>query len=183
MRQKIFYSGQYSLLCEGHLSRLYVQQKLEETKERHGKIRIDVLFLNSTSLSFTPLVTLMMKESGINVKVRLAAVVLGLASICGSTIADCIDGVCQYCTEDEMQKKYCSLTGRKMHVICGEAGTWESCDVSPGDEQIQLIVFEVVMAIIGGLAFWRLQVRKAKSLSLFDARKRASRNKRMELAS
>jgi hypothetical protein len=112
-----------------------------------------------------------------------AILLLVLLASAGSAAAECIDGVCQYCTQDEMTKKYCSETGRKMHVVCGATGTMEACDMTPGDEQMQLILFQVVMAVIGGVAYWRLQVRKAKSLSLFDARKRASRNERAGLAS
>mgnify|MGYP006432199527 CR=1 FL=1 len=88
----------------------------------------------------------------------------------------CVEGLCEECTSDEAGKDYCATTGRKIQVTCGSDKSYQSCDSTPGDEQMQVLVFQIVMAIIGGLAYWGVQIKKTKNLSLFDTRKRAARS-------
>ena len=81
-------------------------------------------------------------------------------------------GGCQTCHSDEMQNDYCKATGRKITYQCQNGNTaFESCDKTGQDEQLQVIIFQVVMGLIGGLAYWGVQVRKKNTMSLFDYRK------------
>ena len=88
----------------------------------------------------------------------------------------CVDGICQLCLEDEMAADYCSETGRKMSITCGKKVTWRGCEKTLHDEQVHVLVFQAVMAILGGVAYWGVQVKKAKNLSLFDTRKKVGRS-------
>ena len=79
------------------------------------------------------------------------------------------------CLESEMNADFCSETGRKMSVMCGKKESWRSCDSTPADEQKRVIFFQAAMAAIGGLAYWGVQVKKARNMSLFDTRKKAGK--------
>ena len=80
----------------------------------------------------------------------------------------CVNGVCQMCTSSDSEKPYCVDTGRKMQVTCGKEETWESCVATPADEQMAVVLFQLAMGAIGGVAYWGLQIKKTKSLSLFE---------------
>ena len=88
----------------------------------------------------------------------------------------CIDGVCQMCVLDDTDKA-CIDTGKKMMVTCDSKEIWASCVATPGEEQTAVILFQIVMAALGALAYWGVQTKKAKTLSLFEARKRAAKGK------
>jgi hypothetical protein len=49
--------------------------------------------------------------------------------------------------------------------------SYRDCEFTAEDEQMRVIVFQVSMALVGGLAFWGVQVRKQAHMSMFDARK------------
>lgn len=82
---------------------------------------------------------------------------------------------CTACHQDEMQTDYCQKTGKKILYRCSadnvEYNDYRSCDLTDKDEQLQVIVFQVVMAIVGGLAYWGVQSRKKNTMTLFDYRK------------
>lgn len=79
---------------------------------------------------------------------------------------------CSLCHSDEMQNDYCKKTGRRTIYSCQNGNTaYEACDLTGQDEQLQVIIFQVVMGIVGGLAYWGVQVRKKNTMSLFDYRK------------
>ncbi len=81
-------------------------------------------------------------------------------------------GGCQTCHSDEIQNEYCKKTGRKVMYKCQNGNTaYESCDRTGQDEQLRVIIFQVLMGLIGGLAYWGVQVRKKNTMSLFDYRK------------
>lgn len=84
-------------------------------------------------------------------------------------------GKCKECKKEDMFNDYCKETGRTISMICndGELQYEElrSCPLSAEDEQIRVIVFQVVMGILGGIAYWAAQKRKVTTMSLFDSRK------------
>ena len=80
------------------------------------------------------------------------------------------------CSVDEPTADYCSETGRKMSITCGKKVSWRSCEATSHDEQVHVLVFQAAMAVVGGIAYWGVQVKKAKNLSLFDTRKKAGRS-------
>lgn len=81
-------------------------------------------------------------------------------------------GGCSLCHPDEMQNEYCKKTGKRVVYQCQNGNVaYESCDRTGLDEQLQVIVFQVIMGIVGGLAYWGVQVRKKNTLTLFDYRK------------
>ena len=40
------------------------------------------------------------------------------------------------------------------------------------DQTLQVVIFQIIMAIVGGLSYWAMNHRKEMSLSMFDKRKR-----------
>lgn len=81
-------------------------------------------------------------------------------------------GSCSLCHSHELQNEYCKKTGKRIMYKCQNGNVaFESCDRTGQDEQLQVIIFQVVMAIIGGLAYWGVQVRKKNTMTLFDYRK------------
>ncbi len=95
----------------------------------------------------------------------------------------CINGVCQRCAPDELTEDYCSEYLRKMSVICGKKETWRGCENTPEDEQIQVLIFQATMALLGGLAYWGVRIKKSKNLTLFESRKKNGNGKSWYLAS
>ena len=98
-----------------------------------------------------------------------------------STVKCIDDGLCMTCNKDEMDSDYCKDTGRKMKTLCYDKGTkfddWRACLVTVEDDQIRVIMFQALMGIIGGLAYWGVQVRKQAQMSLFETRKYNSRQR------
>lgn len=86
---------------------------------------------------------------------------------------------CLMCKPEEIVSEYCKETGRRVKISCKDQDSviedYKSCLLSAEDEQLRLIIFQVVMTIVGGLAYWGVQTRKASSLSLFDTRRRYRR--------
>jgi hypothetical protein len=86
-----------------------------------------------------------------------------------------VSGTCILCRKDEMENEYCKETGRRIRIKCKEGkeefDDFKSCLRTADDDQIQVIVFQVIMGLIGGLAYWGVQARKKNTLSLFDHRK------------
>ena len=75
-----------------------------------------------------------------------------------------------------MNEEYCKHTGRKVKVRCNREDadsieTYQACVLSSDDEQFRVIVFQLIMGIVGGLAYWGVQIRKKENMSLFDRRR------------
>ena len=85
--------------------------------------------------------------------------------------ADCQDkGSCEPCPPDQLTNPECSLTGRRMPIICrGRREDFRSCTLK--DDQLQVLFFQLIVGVVGFLAYWGVSVRKARNLSLFDKRK------------
>ena len=92
----------------------------------------------------------------------------------GETV--CIErGACIACTNEHLLKDYCKDTNKMRQVLCDDGITqfedWRSCQLSPEDEQIRVIIFQIVIAIAGAISFWAVQKRKINTMSMFDTRK------------
>ena len=48
---------------------------------------------------------------------------------------------------------------------------YRSCTKTSTDDQFQVMVFQFVMAVVGGMAFWGVQTRKQSQMTLFENRK------------
>mmetsp|Transcript_5487 Transcript_5487/g.4940 ORF Transcript_5487/g.4940 Transcript_5487/m.4940 type:complete len:134 (+) Transcript_5487:87-488(+) len=88
----------------------------------------------------------------------------------------CVDkGECMKCSSYEIKEDYCKKTGKKLQIFCKgydtELDDFRSCNVTASDDQFRVLVFQVIMAIIGGLAYWGVQSRKPQHMSKFDYRK------------
>ena len=107
-----------------------------------------------------------------------------LASSSLAALSGCVDdGVCTVCEPHDLTKSYCKPTGKSIKVKCsGANGVMvddnQSCHLTPEEDQLRVILFQVMMAIIGGLAFWGVQIRKKEHANLFDVRKTIQRNKK-----
>ncbi len=90
---------------------------------------------------------------------------------------NCVDaGECVQCSVNELEAEYCRETGKKMKILCTSKGhfttdDFKSCNLTAKDEQFRVIIFQVAMAVIGGLAYWGVQNRKQINMSLFEHRK------------
>jgi hypothetical protein len=52
----------------------------------------------------------------------------------------------------------------------------ESSLLNGYDDQIKVLIFQFVMAVVGGLAYWGVLVRKQYQLSRYDTRKLRNSN-------
>lgn len=91
---------------------------------------------------------------------------------------NCVDsGECLLCSSQEMNEEYCKNTGKKMRVICKGYGTtindYRSCKYTAQDDQFYVFVFQVAMALIGGISFWGVQSRKHMNMTRFEHRKQS----------
>lgn len=88
-------------------------------------------------------------------------------------------GSCESCRKEELNAEYCRTTGNKVRFICNdgenEFDDYRSCAVNTEEAQGHVVIFQVFMGIIGGLAYWGVQRRKMQSMSLFDHRKLSRR--------
>lgn len=80
------------------------------------------------------------------------------------------------CRADELNvAEYCKKTGRKARIKCkdgnNEFDDYKSCDKAADDGQLEVIIFQVFMGVIGGLAYWGVQARKRNTMTLFDSRR------------
>jgi hypothetical protein len=84
-------------------------------------------------------------------------------------------GPCVKCSQEELSLEYCKSTGKKERIECRKDGTdygdYRSCEKTSEDDQFEVVVFQVLMAIVGGLAYWGVQNRKKNAMTLFDFRK------------
>ena len=93
----------------------------------------------------------------------------------------CFDaGPCVNCAKGELEVEDCVQTGRKMKVLCqSTAGLdredFRACHMTAEDEQNRVIVFQLLMGLCGGIAYYHVQLRKSKSATLFDQRQRRNR--------
>ena len=89
----------------------------------------------------------------------------------------CVDsGSCLHCERAEMNEEYCLATGKKIKVICYLESNqklidYKSCKATPSEDRFHFIVFQFIMAVVGGLAYWGVQTRKQSQLTLFEDRK------------
>lgn len=85
-------------------------------------------------------------------------------------------GQCVSCSlNDKANHEQCRATGRIVRIKCKgeeeEFDDYKSCQLTAEDEQIRVVIFQVVMAVIGGISYWAVQTRKKHTMSLFDYRK------------
>jgi hypothetical protein len=84
-------------------------------------------------------------------------------------------GGCHTCKKDELFNDYCKVTGRVVSMICNDGNNqyeeFRPCERTAEDEQIRVVVFQVVMGVVGGVAYWLAQKRKVNTMTLFDSRK------------
>ena len=101
---------------------------------------------------------------------------LVLVLLCCKVLGDCVDnGACEPCPQDVVSNPECSLTGRRMPLICKYKRTdYRSC--TQKDDQLQVLVFQLIVAAVGALAYWGVQVKKARNMSLFDKRRKGNVN-------
>jgi hypothetical protein len=76
----------------------------------------------------------------------------------------------------EQAEDYCVGTGKKLKQLCKneknlEYDIFRSCQQATYDDQTQVIIFQVVCAVVGGIAFWGVQTRKQAQMTLFEYRK------------
>lgn len=97
-----------------------------------------------------------------------------LALVCREAVAECVDnGTCEPCPQDQMGNAECTLTGRRMPLICKyKRVDYRSCTLK--DDQLQVLVFQLVVGLVGALAYWGVQVKKARNMSLFDKRRKGT---------
>ena len=111
-------------------------------------------------------------------RVCIFFVCIALVIVAGTKL-QCVEiEPCLMCKTEEILAEYCKETGRRVKISCKDQDSviedYKSCQLSAEDERVRLIVFEVVMAIVGGIAYWGVQMRKANSMTLFDSRRRFS---------
>lgn len=84
-------------------------------------------------------------------------------------------GGCSPCKLEDGMNDYCKPTGRMIRIICNDGEhqyeEFRACPLTAEDEQIRVIIFQVAMCLIGGLAYWAAQRRKISTMTLFDSRK------------
>ncbi len=117
-----------------------------------------------------------MKVSSIFVQIFM---ILSAVCVYSKTMV-CVEiGACIKCSRNELTADYCKETGRKIKMSCHQTqqdeetsvDDFHSCALTAEDDQLRLVVFQVLMAVVGGLAYWGVQVRKQNTMSLFDNRK------------
>ena len=103
------------------------------------------------------------------------SLVLALVMIYG-VYTECVDsGLCLSCSAEMIaeKRKECVATGRRMEMKCKDDRLdYRSCDVR--DDQLQVILFQIFMGIIGSCANWGVHTRKLRNMSLFDKRRKSS---------
>eukprot|EP01041_Mallomonas_annulata_P009291 gene9291-19281_t len=122
--------------------------------------------------------------------------------LCTCTGKYCVEqGKCEKCHKKELEEDYCRETGMKIQIECRDQNSMskEGLQASPKDlksgisilkeqeyrrfksctqsqnDVLNVIIFQVCMAIIGGLAYWGVQKRRHNSMSQFDHRKLSGR--------
>lgn len=84
-------------------------------------------------------------------------------------------GSCTLCGASIFDTEPCRDTGRRVKIRCkdgeNEIEDYKSCSLTAEDDQLRVILFQIIMAFIGGLAYYGVQSRKRFSMTLFDHRK------------
>ena len=84
-------------------------------------------------------------------------------------------GVCLACKKHELNEEYCRSTGRKLKIKCidgeNEFTDFRPCLATAEEDQIRVIVFQLLMGLLGGIAFLGVQARKKMNMTQFDYRK------------
>jgi hypothetical protein len=84
-------------------------------------------------------------------------------------------GTCVTCRPEELDQEYCKESGRRIRIRCKDGPNdfddYKACSKTSEDDQIEVIMFQVAIGIVGGLAYWGVQARKKYTMSLFDVRK------------
>eukprot|EP01038_Epipyxis_sp_PR26KG_P013181 gene13181-17660_t len=52
-----------------------------------------------------------------------------------------------------------------------EIEKFRSCKVTAEDDEIRVIMFQICMGLVGGIAFWQVQSRKKITMTQYDQRK------------
>ena len=82
-----------------------------------------------------------------------------------------VTSLCELCSSDERDMKYCARTGRRVEYTCANATrVFRSCDHTPHDDAVLVMRFEGWMLLIGGLSLYVVQRRKKRHQSLYDRR-------------
>ena len=88
---------------------------------------------------------------------------------------------CSACSNDELEEEYCQKFGYKVKFFCidekqTETEEFRACAIQnkSGDSHSSVVIFQLLVGLIGGAAYYGVQARKKKSMSLFDTRKRMS---------
>lgn len=88
---------------------------------------------------------------------------------------DCrVTSLCELCSNDERDMKYCAKTGRRVEYTCATNTTvrhvFRSCEHTAHDDAVLVMRFEGWMLLIGGLSLYVVQHRKLRHQSLYDRR-------------
>lgn len=108
----------------------------------------------------------------------LAVLLLLLIAVVTGSKYRCTDaGPCVHCGKSELDEEDCRATGRRQPVLCiygegKEKEDYRSCNVTADDEQVRVMIFQLVMGVLGGLALYGVQQRKLRVLTLFDHRRK-----------
>ncbi len=111
-------------------------------------------------------------------KAFLFVILLLIISVClmHAEKSVCVElGDCMLCPTDELSNDFCLQTKRKIKISCND-GTiateyFRACELTKEDEKFRVIIFQLIVGIIGGLAYWCVQIKKRKSMSQFDSRR------------
>ena len=104
--------------------------------------------------------------------------VLVMAVVATGSKYRCTDaGPCVHCGKSELDEEDCRATGRRQPVLCiygegKEKEDYRSCNLTAEDEQVRVMIFQLVMGVMGGLALYGVQQRKLRVLTLFDHRRK-----------
>lgn len=108
-------------------------------------------------------------------RICLTLMILCLIGFAGAEIMCFEKGSCTPCKKDDALADYCKPTGRMIRIICNDGESqyeeFRACPLTAEDEQLRVIIFQVAMCLIGGLAYWAAQRRKLSNMTLFDSRK------------
>lgn len=104
--------------------------------------------------------------------------VLVMAVVATGSKYRCTDaGPCVHCGKSELDEEDCRATGRRQPVLCiygegKEKEDYRSCNLTAEDEQVRVMIFQLAMGVMGGLALYGVQQRKLRVLTLFDHRRK-----------
>ncbi|KAM3570615.1 hypothetical protein VYU27_007332 [Nannochloropsis oceanica] len=93
-----------------------------------------------------------------------------------------VTGECAACSADEMSEPYCQESKRRAEVTCEREENihgakqikaitiFDACTHTPSDDLTDVLRFQALMAIVGGLALYGARHQKLKHLTLYERR-------------